>query len=46
MCLCVEVMDMSSAYTVSVMLPFGGVGMSEVYVLKRVGERTPWGTPV
>ena len=28
-CLCAEVMDMSSAYTVSLMLSFGGVGMSE-----------------
>lgn len=39
-------MVMSSAYVMSCMC-FGGGGMSEVYMLKRVGDRTPpWGTPV
>ena len=43
---CVDVMVMSSAYVMT--LTGGcGVGMSEVYMLKRTGERTPpWGTPV
>ena len=36
----VDVIVMSSAYTVMLMLG-GGDGMSEVYMLKRVGESTP-----
>ena len=37
---------MSSAYVVSD-TPGGGFDMSEVYRLKRTGDRTPpWGTPV
>ena len=44
---CVESMVMSSAYVMSVMLLFCGVGMSAVYMLKSVGDRTPpCGTPV
>ena len=36
----VDVIVMSSALTVMLMLG-GGDGMSEVYMLKRVGESTP-----
>ena len=37
---------MSSAYVTS-LVPGGGWGMSAVYMLKRVGDRTPpCGTPV
>jgi len=37
---------MSSAYPVTV-TPVGGVGRSDVYRLKRIGDSTPpWGTPV
>ena len=32
---------MSSAYVVSVMLLFVGVGRSAVYMLKSVGDSTP-----
>ena len=35
---CIDVMVMSSAYEVSCS---GGCGMSDVYMLKMVGERTP-----
>ena len=46
MLVCVESELMSSAYVKSLMLS-GGVGMSDMYILKSVGERTPpWGTPV
>ena len=46
MLVCVESELMSSAYVKSLMLS-GGVGMSDMYTLKSVGERTPpWGTPV
>ena len=46
MLVCVERVLMSSAYVKSLMLS-GGVGMSDMYILKRVGEGTPpWGTPV
>ena len=43
---CVDVMVMSSVYKVSCS-GAGGYGMSDVYMLRRVGERTPplW-TPV
>ena len=42
MSLCVDVMVMSSAYDVS----FTGVGVSDVYMLKSLGDRTPLcGTP-
>ena len=39
---------MSSTYVVSfIFLLFGGVGMSDVYILNSVGESTPpCGTPV
>ena len=44
---CVESIVMSSAYVMSVMLLFCGVGTSTVYMLKSVGDRTPpCGTPV
>ena len=43
---CDAVIVMSSAYEVSC-TSLGGCGMSEVYMLKRVGDRTPpCGTPV
>ena len=45
MSLCLDVMVMSSAYVVS----FTGacVGMSDVYMLKSLGDKTPpYGTPV
>ena len=43
---CVDVIVMSSAYVIIFMLWLGGVGMSDVYMLKRKGERTPpCGTP-
>lgn len=36
---------MSSAYIV-ILMSLGGCGMSDVYMLNSVGERTPpWGTP-
>ena len=38
---------MSSAYVISFVLLFGGVRMSDVYILNSVGESTPLcGTPV
>ena len=38
---------MSSAYVISFILLFGGVGMSDVHILNSVGESTPpCGTPV
>ena len=40
MLVCVESELMSSAYVQSLMLS-GGVGMSDKYILKSVGERTP-----
>ena len=46
MLVCVESELISSAYMKSLMLS-GGVGMSDMHILKSVGERTPpWGTPV
>ena len=40
-----EKVEMSSAYMMSWTFG-GGVGMSAVYMLKRMEERTlPWGTP-
>ena len=43
---CVEVMEMSSAYVIT-LTGAVGVGMSAVYMLNSVGERTPpCGTPV
>ena len=43
--LCVDVMVMSSAYVVS-FTGACGVGVSDVYMLKSVGDRTPLcGTP-
>ena len=43
----VERIVMSSAYVISFILLFGGVGMSDVYILNSVGESTPaCGTPV
>ena len=45
MSLCVDVMVMSSAYVVS-FIGTCGVGVSDVYMLKSVGDRTPpCGTP-
>ena len=45
MSLCVDVMVMSSAYIVS-FTGACGVGVSDVYMLKSVGDRTPpCGTP-
>ena len=45
MLLCVDVMVMSSAYVVS-FTGACGVGVSDVYMLKSVGDRTPpCGTP-
>ena len=42
----VDVMVMSSAYVVA-STGGGGAGMSEMYMLKMRGERTPpWGKPV
>ena len=42
-----EIIVMSSAYVISFILLFGGVGMSDVYILNSVGESTsPCGTPV
>ena len=38
---------MSSAYVISFILLFSGVGLSDVYILNSVGESTsPCGTPV
>ena len=39
--LCVDVMVMPSAYEVSCS-GAGGCGMSDVYMLKSVGKRTPF----
>ena len=42
---CVDVMVMLSAYVVSI-IDASGVGMSDVYNLNNVGDRTlPYGTP-
>ncbi len=41
MLLCVLVMVMSSAYVISFVSFEGGDGISAVYMLKSVGERTP-----
>ena len=42
-----ERMLMSSAYVMSFILLFGGIGMSDVYILNNVGESTPpCGNPV
>ena len=46
MLFCVDVMVMSSAYVVS-FAGACGVGLSDVYMLNNVGDRTPpCGTPV
>ena len=46
MLVCADVIVMSSAYVVICTFG-GGLGMSEVYMLNRVGESTPpCGTPV
>ena len=43
---CWLVIDMSSAYEAMSIWGMGGVGMSCIYKLKSVGDRTdPWGTP-
>ena len=44
---CVDRTVMSSAYVIVVMCSSVGVGISDVYRLKSVGDSTPpWGTPV
>ena len=44
---CVASIVMSSAYVMRVILSCWGVGISDMYMLKSVGDRTPpCGTPV
>ena len=49
-CNCVRVgirIEMSSAYVISFILLFGGVGMFDVYILNSVAEGIPpCGTPI
>ena len=46
MLVCVDVIVMSSAYNITCTGAVG-VGISAVWMLNRVGDRTPpWGTPV
>ena len=46
MLVCVDVIVMSSAYIITCTGAVG-VGISAVWMLNRVGDRTPpWGTPV